>query len=86
MSLGSKNDQPPLDSSEQKILPINKTTLIFIIIILVALVSRFYDLDSRAMSHDESLHTYYSWLLFKNGNYSHTAMMHGPFQFHLLAG
>ncbi len=85
MSFGSKNDQAHFDSSEQKILPINKTTLIFILIILVALISRFYDLGSRAMSHDESLHTYYSWLLFKNGNYSHTAMMHGPFQFHLIS-
>ncbi len=86
MSSGSKNDQAHFDSNDQKILPINKTTLIFIIVILVALVSRFYDLESRAMSHDESLHTYYSWLLTENGNYSHNAMMHGPFQFHMVAG
>ena len=85
MSFGSKNDQDHFDTTDQTILPINKTTLLFIIIILIALVSRFYDLESRAMSHDESLHTYYSWLLYENGNYSHTAMMHGPFQFHALA-
>jgi predicted membrane-bound mannosyltransferase/DNA-binding beta-propeller fold protein YncE len=37
------------------------------------------------MSHDESLHTYFSWLLFKGQGYQHTPMMHGPYQFHLIA-
>jgi predicted membrane-bound mannosyltransferase/DNA-binding beta-propeller fold protein YncE len=54
-------------------------------IILLALVTRFYDLGSRVMSHDESLHTYFSWLLYRGQGYQHTPMMHGPFQFHALA-
>ncbi|MFH2103896.1 MAG: glycosyltransferase family 39 protein [Chloroflexota bacterium] len=37
------------------------------------------------MSHDESLHTYFSWLLFQGNGYQHSPMMHGPLQFHLLA-
>ena len=37
------------------------------------------------MSHDESLHTYFSYLLYKGQGYQHTPMMHGPFQFHILA-
>ncbi len=58
---------------------------IFALIIAFALLSRFYDLGTRVMSHDESLHTYFSWLLYKGDGYQHNPMMHGPFQFHLLA-
>ncbi len=58
---------------------------IFGIIILLTIISRFYDLETRVMSHDESLHTYFSWLLYKGDGYQHTPMMHGPLQFHLLA-
>ena len=59
--------------------------LIFGFIILLAILSRFYDLGTRVMSHDESLHTYFSWLLYKGDGYQHNPMMHGPLQFHLLA-
>ncbi len=58
---------------------------IFILILITALVTRFFDLESRVMSHDESLHTYFSYLLYKGQGYQHTPMMHGPFQFHILA-
>ena len=54
-------------------------------IMLLAIVTRFYDLGTRVMSHDESLHTYFSWLLYRGQGYQHTPMMHGPFQFHFLA-
>jgi len=54
-------------------------------IILLAIITRFYNLGSRVMSHDESLHTYFSWLLYRGQGYQHTPMMHGPFQFHALA-
>ena len=58
---------------------------IFGVILLLSVISRFYDLGTRVMSHDESLHTYFSWLLYKGDGYQHTPMMHGPLQFHLLA-
>src|ERR1051325_5003494 len=54
-------------------------------IILLAIVTRFYNLDARVMSHDESLHTYFSWLLYRGQGYQHTPMMHGPWQFHWIA-
>jgi uncharacterized protein (TIGR03663 family) len=59
--------------------------LIFLLILAVAIVTRFYDLESRVMSHDESLHTYFSWVLYKGNGFSHTPLMHGPLQFHLIA-
>jgi predicted membrane-bound mannosyltransferase/DNA-binding beta-propeller fold protein YncE len=37
------------------------------------------------MSHDESLHTYFSWLLYRGQGYEHSPMMHGPLQFHMVA-
>lgn len=58
---------------------------VFAGIILLAIVTRFYDLESRVMSHDESLHTYFSWLLYRGQGYQHTPMMHGPWQFHWIA-
>jgi predicted membrane-bound mannosyltransferase/DNA-binding beta-propeller fold protein YncE len=54
-------------------------------ILLLAIVTRFYDLGTRVMSHDESLHTYFSWLLYRGQGYQHTPMMHGPWQFHWIA-
>ena len=54
-------------------------------IILLAIITRFYDLGARVMSHDESLHTYFSWLLYRGQGYQHTPMMHGPWQFHWIA-
>ena len=62
----------------------NELTL-FIAILLIALITRFYDLGTRVMSHDESLHTYFSWLLYRGQGYQHSPMMHGPFQFHIVA-
>ena len=58
---------------------------IFAVVILLAFVTRFYSLGLRVMSHDESLHTYFSWLLYRGQGYQHSPMMHGPFQFHSIA-
>ena len=59
--------------------------LIFIIIIILMAMSRLYNLGVRVMSHDESLHAYYSWLFSIGQGYQHTPTTHGPLQFHLLA-
>src|SRR5512141_3077130 len=59
--------------------------VIFAGILILAVISRFYNLGARVMSHDESLHTYFSWLLYKGSGYQHNPMMHGPLQFHLIA-
>ena len=59
--------------------------VIFVGVILLAILTRFFDLETRVMSHDESLHTYFSWLLYRGQGYEHSPMMHGPFQFHFVA-
>jgi uncharacterized protein (TIGR03663 family) len=55
---------------------------IYLAIFVVAVVSRFWDLGARAMSHDESLHALYSYYLYNGSGYIHNPMMHGPFLFH----
>jgi predicted membrane-bound mannosyltransferase len=75
-----------LDRSIHPALPaITIERVIFGLIMLAAVISRLYDLGARVMSHDESLHTYFSWLLYKGDGYQHNPMMHGPLQFHLVA-
>ncbi len=55
--------------------------LAFILLTLAALFLRVYDLGSRAMHHDESLHAVYSWYLYVGRGYTHDPMMHGPLLF-----
>ena len=64
---------------------LNWETLIFLIILVLAVFSRFYDLESRVMSHDENTHVYYSWRFSRGEGLAHDPLMHGPFQFHLIA-
>ena len=57
----------------------------YILLILVALSMRFWDLGSRAFSYDESLHAYYSFRLAEGFGFQHSPLMHGPLQFHGVA-
>ena len=66
-------------------LTINWETLVFILILMIAFFTRFYDLESRVMSHDENSHVYYSWRLSEGMGYQHTPLTHGPLLFHLTA-
>lgn len=59
--------------------------VLFGLILVLALLSRFYDVGARVISHDETSHVYYAWRLFKGWGYSHDPITHGPLQFHLLA-
>ncbi len=65
--------------------PWRRETALFALLLALAVVTRFVHLGQRVMSHDESLHTYYSWLFYRGQGYQHTPMMHGPLQFHLIA-
>jgi len=72
-----------LDAPLAALLNVNLEALLWAGIILFTLVTRFWDLGSRAYNHDESLHTLYSWYLYQGRGYIHDPMMHGPFQFHV---
>jgi predicted membrane-bound mannosyltransferase/DNA-binding beta-propeller fold protein YncE len=75
----------PLNRWLTKVFPLNWETIIYIVILLLAIFTRFYLLGDRVMSHDESLHTKFSWDLYTNGVFQHTPLMHGPILFHVTA-
>jgi uncharacterized protein (TIGR03663 family) len=56
-----------------------------VVIVALGIVTRFAMLGTRVMSHDETTHVYFSWLLEQGRGYSHDPLSHGPMQFHLLA-
>ncbi|MBN1178386.1 MAG: TIGR03663 family protein, partial [Anaerolineae bacterium] len=74
-----------LDRPFLKGLPINWEHALYILIVIVCLVSRMAMLGYRVESHDESLHTQYSWYIYSGRSYVHNPMMHGPFLFHAAA-
>lgn len=74
-----------LDKPLQSVVTLNWETILFFTIILLAVGSRFFDLGTRVMSHDETSHVYFSWLFDQGSGYSHDPVTHGPLQFHLVA-
>ncbi len=64
---------------------INLEHLLVMIIILVTIISRFYMVGARVMSHDEVNHVVPSYELYTGQGYSHNPVTHGPMQFHLVA-
>ncbi|MBN2550066.1 MAG: TIGR03663 family protein [Anaerolineales bacterium] len=64
---------------------LNAELILMAIILILAIVSRFYGLGWRVMSHDENTHVYYSWRFYQGQGLSHDPLMHGPLQFHLIA-
>ena len=53
----------------------------YVLLIAAAATMRVWDLGSRALHHDESLHAYFTWRLAELAGYRHDPMMHGPLQF-----
>lgn len=74
-----------LDKPVQNVISINWETILFFTILVLAIGSRFFDLGTRVMSHDETSHVYFSWLFEQGNGYSHDPVTHGPLQFHLVA-
>ena len=71
-----------LDTPIRLLFNVNWETVFYILLITVALVTRFYDLGARAFSHDESWHGNWSWKLYAGQGYRHDPASHGPFLFH----
>src|SRR4051794_2074681 len=57
----------------------------FVALTVIGLLLRLYPLGDRALHHDESLHSVYSWYLYIGRGYVHDPLMHGPYQFHIPA-
>ena len=57
----------------------------FLVLAAIGLLLRAHEVGERAYHHDESLHAVYSWYLYVGRGYVHDPLMHGPFQFHMMA-
>lgn len=75
----------PLDRLLRRPVVVNWELLGWLLLLVAAVATRLWFLGDRAMSHDESLHTFYSWRLYNGEGYVHDPMMHGPFLYHLSA-
>ncbi|HEX7976452.1 MAG TPA: flippase activity-associated protein Agl23, partial [Anaerolineales bacterium] len=87
-------DNPPLiqktlswlDRPLLSVIAVNWETILFAVILIFGIASRFYDVGARVMSHDETIHVYHnSWNLYRGLGYRHDPLSHGPLQFHLIA-
>jgi len=75
----------PLNALLARVYTLNWEAIFYIVLFAVAILTRFVNLGDRVMSHDESLHTKFSWDLWRTGNFQHTPLMHGPVLFHAVA-
>ncbi len=73
--------QSTLDRAFVSFLRLDGEKLAWIVLLVVALLTRTIGLGDRVMSHDESLHTVYSFQLYDGRGYQHQPMMHGPLKF-----
>ncbi|MCC7242874.1 MAG: TIGR03663 family protein [Acidobacteria bacterium] len=55
----------------------------WLFVLIAAASTRLWDLGLRAMSHDESLHAFFSFKLLSEGVYRHEPVYHGPLLYHL---
>ncbi|NMB54022.1 MAG: TIGR03663 family protein [Leptolinea sp.] len=83
----AENPQPGiLDKPLMTVWPaVNLRMILGALILVLAVVSRFYNLDLRVMSHDEVNHVVPSYDLYTGKGYRHDPVTHGPMQFHLVA-
>ena len=74
-----------LDIPLKRWFPATLETLLVVLLLLAAIISRFYDLGARAMSHDEINHVVPTFSLYSGHGYQYDPMSHGPLQFHMIA-
>ena len=80
-----EGDQPVATPLGRALSHVTVEHLLWTLLTALAAISRFWDLSYRALMHDESIHTYYSWLLYRGDGYTHDPLSHGPFLFHTTA-
>lgn len=80
-----ETETPPASRFLGRSFTLNWEVALYLVILLLAIFTRFYILGNRVMSHDESLHTKFSYDLYSEGIFQHTPLMHGPLLFHMTA-
>ncbi|MCG2767480.1 MAG: TIGR03663 family protein, partial [Anaerolineae bacterium] len=81
----SKKRPSFLDRPVSALLRLDWWTLLYLVIIAVAVGTRLWNLAPRAYSHDESIHAWEAWKLVTGQSYRHNPIYHGPFLYHFTA-
>jgi DNA-binding beta-propeller fold protein YncE len=77
--------QTPFDKPLRDVIRMDWERALYLLLIVLALTTRLWGLGDRVQSHDESIHTRYSWNLYVGHGFQHQPLMHGPFLFHATA-
>lgn len=59
--------------------------LVFLAALVFVAFTRFWDLGTRALHHDESMHARFAWDIYRSFDYRYNPLLHGPFQFYFTA-
>jgi len=59
---------------------------VFSLILLVAILLRFWTLDLKLLHHDEAIHSWFSYELLTKGTWMYDPSYHGPFLYYVTAG
>jgi len=57
-------------------------TVLYLLLLVLAVASRFALLDAMAMHHDEGIHALGGWNILQGSGYVHSAVYHGPVIYH----
>jgi uncharacterized protein (TIGR03663 family) len=59
---------------------------VFFLILIVAILLRFWQLDLKLLHHDEAIHSWFSYELLTKGAWIYDPSYHGPFLYYVTAG
>lgn len=59
---------------------------IFILLFLIAIILRFWQLDLKLLHHDEAIHSWFSYQLLTQNTWAYDPSYHGPFLYFVTAG
>ncbi len=59
---------------------------IFLLIVIIAILFRFWHLDLKLLHHDEAIHAWFSFELLTKGAWMYDPSYHGPFLYFVTAG
>jgi uncharacterized protein (TIGR03663 family) len=59
---------------------------IFFLILIAAILVRFWQLDLKLLHHDEAIHSWFSYELLTKGAWMYDPSYHGPFLYYVTAG
>jgi uncharacterized protein (TIGR03663 family) len=82
-----RSDDAAADATLDRRLPLDGELLAYAALVALGLALRLWDLGARALHHDESMHAYYAYELFRGRGYAHDPLLHGtvPYIFNALA-